>query len=778
MKIVIHGTKGGYHIFTLERISGLIDARPDFNKVAAIGQQAYAINFNNDNVIFSKYKIIRDVIGEKRTGNIAFSIVVSCNKKLSGANVKALLDQLAEQYYLKYFDGDNLDNVREDWTFLDELKREYESLEQYIPSDDVEIIQQGVAEPAFVYYSTDDDLVKYFDSPFQQEYNQFKQIFFIKSDLEGSPASPLNALRHNPTSNLTGQIDLDNPQYTLKYKDYTRNNVKIEVLVNGKKHDGKRLIRKKNRLEIIYSKPFYTEKRKEGSLTQIDTNYISVDNQEQTITINEEIELEPVIKNITFEVKDINNKTIKDAEITVENKSLNEKIKVYNNSISVSGGKIKNEYFVEANNGNWTSGSIKFIPENVSQNVGLILDHIKVKFKVEHEKMPVSNFSIQINNKDTKYRESEITFIRPSINKPLTITISHDKYEEKSFSYRPGKDVNPVYVELRKRQTAVAQNKTEPENIEKREPFYTKPKIIVFGLMGIFTIIILCIVLVLSGTEKNHQIPNNSEEIIGYCNGNELNGKILNEYKSTICNSGISSNDNTEKSIFSKIFNLKGNEEEMTISISDVCQKIDSAIAIRNAVNLGKLYELKRKQYSNSQRSFNVAVDQIEERFIHKIGATMRKDLVSSMSLNDVASFIIKIQNLLKVDIDELQSDSECIEKIKEIDSWQLPALEIVDSVKNEINNKMATLNQSDEKPKSNNNNSDSASKNIPSPPVSPPNATKPKPQIENKSTLKTEFWNLVNGGIVKKNVYDELTNKLKIKKKNLTQEELDILII
>ncbi|MBK8808310.1 MAG: hypothetical protein IPO21_17470 [Bacteroidales bacterium] len=67
--------------FTTEK-EKMFDARPDSNKVGSIGQQAYSINHNDNSIVFSKYKIIRDVVGDKRTGNVAFSIVIQILKAI------------------------------------------------------------------------------------------------------------------------------------------------------------------------------------------------------------------------------------------------------------------------------------------------------------------------------------------------------------------------------------------------------------------------------------------------------------------------------------------------------------------------------------------------------------------------------------------------------------------------------------------------------------------------------------------------------------------------
>ena len=73
MKIVIHGTNDGYRIITPEKqIAELFNARPNSSKVAAIGHEAYSIHFSGDSIVFSKYKIIRDILRDRATGNVAF----------------------------------------------------------------------------------------------------------------------------------------------------------------------------------------------------------------------------------------------------------------------------------------------------------------------------------------------------------------------------------------------------------------------------------------------------------------------------------------------------------------------------------------------------------------------------------------------------------------------------------------------------------------------------------------------------------------------------------
>ena len=293
MKIVIHGSKLGYRIFTPESAK-MIDARPDFHKVAAIGQEAYSINFNDGNVILSKYGIIRDLAGDRRTGNIAFSIVIDHKNKLSGLDAITLLDTLKVEYYSQYLKGgdNNLDNVREDWSFVNALTNQYENRLKGNFTDFFESYPQEVGEAAFVYYSDNLQMQKYFDAPYQDIYRRHKQIFFVDEGLEEKPENPLNALRHDPKANLTGKIDLDNRKYTLLFEPRTKNGVRVDVLVNGRLRSNKALVGRKDELEITWSKIYFDKKVKKGKLSDIGSEYLLVNDSESTITIKE-INLQP-----------------------------------------------------------------------------------------------------------------------------------------------------------------------------------------------------------------------------------------------------------------------------------------------------------------------------------------------------------------------------------------------------------------------------------------------------------------------------------------------------
>jgi hypothetical protein len=228
MDIIVHGTKGGRKIFTPKKISGLLDVTADGAKTSAIGQEAYAVRFTADNTIFSKYRIVRDVRGDKRTGFVGFSLFLPNNKKLSGTEVITLLDKVSEKYCNSYIVNNNLDEIKEDWTFFDNIAKEYNNKLQ--PNNEEAL--SGLKDDAFIYFKDTDELKRYFDVPFQEEYGDYRQVLFIDKRLENAPENPLNALRHDANANLTGKIDLKNEYYYLNNYDHSKG-VIITAMVNN-----------------------------------------------------------------------------------------------------------------------------------------------------------------------------------------------------------------------------------------------------------------------------------------------------------------------------------------------------------------------------------------------------------------------------------------------------------------------------------------------------------------------------------------------------------------
>ena len=752
MKIVIHGTKGGYHIFTSERIPGLIDARPDYNKVATIRQEAYAVNFNSNYVILSKYRIIRDVPGEKRIGNIAFSLVIANNQKLSGTDVKTLLDQLANEYYSRYIpEGENLDNVREDWAFVEVLTKEYESRLKPVPVDDIDVIQPGTEEAAFIYYDTDEELQKYLHEPFQEEYRRYKQIFFVKNELKDQVENPLNALRHNPSSNLTGKIELENPKYKLLFNENAKDGVKIQVLIEGLRYYSTKKIRKNSILEILYTRPYYKGEQIVGKCTEINSRYINVNDSAQTITIKE-IDLLPETRDINFDVTDGNKYQVHGAKISCVNH--NSKKDVINNQVSFRGEELKYRWTAYGTKGD-ALGETEFIPEIQTTNVVLVLEKHKKVIVTANDKSNgdvINGITLKVSTKQQPVG-AEIEFIGDELDKTWKITVfdRYNEYNSYSFDFKPASSENLVYVKLEKKQPSKGDFKkasSDITNTGNSVGIYPPRKVPILKIIRNTTFLACCgllMILIFSWLifKDQNKIPdvttntgyqekpkphsgNIDEEIINYCKGNELFESKLKYYKETHCK-------------------VPG----------PYCSQLAEALVIRNAINLGNIDELKEKDYSPAQQPLHATIGSMNDIDKQKIGLAMKSAPVSTMNLDQVADFITNIQNLLEIErnINSLETEDDCDEKLSEIDSWKLPKIEIVSNIKNKILARKGTFSRRQE------------DKDIPN--ATPLPGPKTDPANARKNTLATSFWKLVNGGDEQKSSYDALLKNYKSKSLN-----------
>ena len=198
MNIVIHGTKGGREIFFPKNksISGLFDINSDSPKGSAIGQQTYAIRSFDNNIIYSKYKIIRDVSGDKRTGFIGFSLFLPHNENLQSKDIITLLDTISKQYSDLYLDNNNLEQVVESWDFLQEINKQYQ-LKIRKNSFSTGTIKSGDKDDAIIYYRDTFDLQKSWDKGFMQHYSPYRQILFVSEKLRGDVSNPLHAIRNS-----------------------------------------------------------------------------------------------------------------------------------------------------------------------------------------------------------------------------------------------------------------------------------------------------------------------------------------------------------------------------------------------------------------------------------------------------------------------------------------------------------------------------------------------------------------------------------------------------
>ena len=456
MDIVIHGTKGGYKkFFSSQKLFGLLDVTADSPNNSAMGQEAYAIRFTVDNTIFSKYRIIRDVGGAKRTGFVGFSLFLQKNESLSGTDIIALLDKVSDEYHRKYISDNNLDEVKENWDFLNNILSDYKSKLKYD-----EVIPSGSKDDAFIYFKDKDELKRYFDAPFQDEYKDNRQVLFVNVELLNRPENPLNALRHSE-NNLSGKIDLDNKLYYLNNYDHFKG---VTITANGRIRSQERdnnFIRAKWLVTIKYSKDdrCYWPIEAKGTLSNPASEifkYLEIrDNQ---IFINYEAfnNPTPIEKTVQFEIKDRRGTPVYDAEIKIGDQFWEMITTGYQFNLSFSGEQLKKHWTVSVKKG----AELILLDKSISledgiSTIGLILyDRKIVKLHVIDDDGLVYDYKLQLRDEKGKFFGNYdgdniiLEFINDEIFKLWNITISHPNHESKTFSYCPDTDENPITIKL------------------------------------------------------------------------------------------------------------------------------------------------------------------------------------------------------------------------------------------------------------------------------------------------------------------------------------------
>lgn len=662
MDIVIHGTKGGRKIFTPNKLAGLLDVNSDSPKATAIGQKAYAIRFTEDNIIFSQYKIIRDVRGDKRTGFVGFSLFIQKNKKLKGSEIVTLLDSVSDEYCQRYIADNNLSEVTENWGFLDIILSEYKTT----PQLNEENFQSGVKDDAFIYFNGSEELKSFFDTPYQAEYQPFRQILFVNKELENKPENPLNALR-NSGIDLTGKIDLENPKYKLIFNSNASNGVRITVKANGTTISNNNKFRRKNELEISWIKQYYRTEIQRGKCFELADKFINIDKDAEKVTIKE-IELLPEEKSITFEIKDSLGNLINDAEILICN-SLDNKFKPQEWK-KIDSANVVTPFIGENLGKSWTvtarSGKnqisephrIDFEKDCVG-NVELFLNEIKtVEIKAFDDVNGdiINDFEIWWQLSNGYKRTNKIEFKNDEIYKKWEITITHIDYKPQNIYFLPS-EKDFIEIKLSKKRIAqqanygaiggnIVENKYENN---KKYPFFKKPPFIA-GIILLILFVGAGLMFILQKPEETNTKSNiSSYEIENYLKGNELLSNKLTEYRSNWENHLIELSRNQQVSLENN--NLKWynpltwfNNDEQSMKSEDnihndtILQKIDSVMVLRDSIDKLNFYYLKKQGYSEEQKKFKESIENIKREDYEIIKDRLR--YLAGYTLDQIADSI------------------------------------------------------------------------------------------------------------------------------------------
>ena len=671
MEIVVHGTKQGYKsnfIPNFQASFALGDIRNGVNNESPLGKSIYSLSFIRSGCVYSKYTIVRDTLRSYAIGNIAFSLFLPANKELSGKgkDIKSLLDKISSYYIEKYVRENNINKgeitlIQEDWSFLSDISSEF--TEQKKIKGDVDI-QSGTKDPAFHYYKFESELIEHLDEPFQDEYNGYRQIFFIDNNLQGV-SNPLNVIKN---SGVEVNPDLKNPPYKLKeFYGKGVNGINIQIINSSGRelHNSDKLYRK-DELTLIYSKKYYIEKRIVGSLlNNEELGQYLIESGDNKIEVVNEIKLEPETKTLIFNVTNKDGERVSDAEIQVDNKPWQ-----YCSNDTFSAEEIGREHIIIAQKGNLRSDTVKIIPKDhlaaqISLNLKLINKVVKITAKDKETGDDISQFRVHIKgikfNKITEryIDKDEIVFGTDSIDKEWSIHIEkRNKYfDSENILFCPAKDRNEINFILQKK----SNGKYEPssqEHVEmpwqeqelkrktfasKFRGFFSKPVVIASSVMVIL-ILGTGIWAMYNHTSNDEQPTGNliiSKQISNYVNGIEINLDTLKIYKIKWGNKEQDFIMKSNAGIFGGKVKVDSSKWKSEWKPTD--ERIDLAIKKRNLVNSMNFAELKSQQYSTSQKQFGDAINKIEKDKYKEIGQKLGN--VSTLTLVQIAE---KINEILK----------------------------------------------------------------------------------------------------------------------------------
>lgn len=469
MEILIQGTKGGWRLLYPAAITSdamyrfASDARRTDSK-GNIRWQFYSIAFGGQGCVFSKYVGVRDVL-RQFGGYVAFSVNIPNSKKMSGNDIKLLLDELAGRYCNDYVVNGNLGGeVHEDWTFVKAIESQYESRLRQVQFRDMVSEQSGTGEPAFIYYDNDVELCKLLDSPYQDEYSPFKQVLLLERGYENSPESPLNAIRHDLQANLTGKIDFENPWYKLILRhDFSNSGLGVDVRANGKKKYNDDKVYRKEKLTITYSKEYSDTLVIEGKITDADIQpYLEIDEDSRRITVKRDVDLKPTSKKLRIDVTDLKGRPVEDVEVKVVPQGYNpmRRTPETDGSFVFKGEELGDSFTVTASK-KGLSGSKTFVPNQVEGDIIYLTIQkrkvINIKVRDAENDDVLYNCDISIEDKKshsekkaTSKDKSTYEFLDDEIDRVYVITVSKHKYETKSEDFCPeNENSDSLYLDLK-----------------------------------------------------------------------------------------------------------------------------------------------------------------------------------------------------------------------------------------------------------------------------------------------------------------------------------------
>ena len=221
MKIFVQGRKRGYSVlypfptpdefynFAMDIQSLNAQNQPFF-----YGKFLYSIASSRGGRIYTIFVLGYDV-QRSNLGNISFSVFVHDSKFIPGKSILDLLDALSKEYFERYAPDFFIKDVQENWSILTSIAEQYDDKLLSLDSLDIEHLERGTQDAAFIYYSSREQLAEFFENPYQKIYSPYSQVFFVDAEYKGNVKNPLNTVKINLAADLTEKIDLENKRYRL-----------------------------------------------------------------------------------------------------------------------------------------------------------------------------------------------------------------------------------------------------------------------------------------------------------------------------------------------------------------------------------------------------------------------------------------------------------------------------------------------------------------------------------------------------------------------------------
>ena len=638
MEIVIHGTKDGYRQLhsTNADVAYVIakDMRIGTNDDGSMGQSVYSLGFFTRGLAYSKYIIVKDTQRSSALGFIAFTLFLEHNKTLEGSNIKKLLDELSESYSKKYIVNNYLNCgekslIREDWSFVKNISDNYNEQSRSINHQQ----KTGSKDPAIVYFKETQELPRYFDRPYQEEYENFKQIFFLASNQKASNTNPLNVLRN---SEQELNINLNNNYYKILNLDLSK---RVIIKVNSKSIDANTLMRDNSDLEISYSTndQLYETIKEKGRLLDVriqkylskEGNGIRINYESFTVQI-------PKTKTITIEPKKEGGTYFNpNLKLTCKGSYTSDTLPVFNNKIDFKGEQINKKWEIKATGLLYHEIAEPTTITPLYQNSPVVFN---IRTKKQTTAPPKKYFYDRglhgsLKQGAAKYsldKEGDSTLIKPNRHYEFTGWKFDDTNKTLVAQYEKSKNTKLIIL---------------------GKSF--------IGLFLIFLIIKLIVGIIDHNSPKIAPYPN-YQIIKTYTDGTELLLNKLYGYQQKLLNDNQNIPDiDFFSELFGKKPDLTGYEKWKKYD-----SIIKSAIIIRNQIDNREFNVLDLSKFSSNQKDFVIAIENINadtlnyEKVVEKLGD------VSGLGLNKIKD---SISNILKEIESQKQEDIEKAEQKAQI---------------------------------------------------------------------------------------------------------------